>query len=78
MPTASEVFTEINTRLQGDPSKVQGMNAVYAFDLAEDEDGGKYGAACMADGFQDADFATAFEHCEGDGVGDNDQAGDHG
>jgi putative sterol carrier protein len=42
MPTASEVFTEINNRLQADPSKVKGMNAVYAFDLAEDQDGGQY------------------------------------
>ena len=42
MPTASEVFTEINSRLQADPSKVKGMNAVYAFDLGDAEDGGQY------------------------------------
>jgi putative sterol carrier protein len=42
MPTASEVFTEINSRLQADPSKVKGMNAIYAFDLTEDQDGGQY------------------------------------
>jgi putative sterol carrier protein len=41
LPTATEVFTEINNRLQADPSKVKGMNAVYAFDLAGD-DGGQY------------------------------------
>ena len=39
MPTASEVFTEINNRLQADPSKVQGMNATYAFDLSGEESG---------------------------------------
>jgi len=42
MATASEIFTEISNRLQSDPSKVQGMNAVYAFDLADDQDGGQY------------------------------------
>ena len=33
MPTATDVFTEINERLEADPSKLAGMNAVYAFDL---------------------------------------------
>lgn len=42
MPTASEVFTEINNRLQADPSKVKGMNAIYAFDLGDADDGGQY------------------------------------
>ena len=42
MPTAAEVFTEINNRLTADPSKVKGMNAVYAFDLGDAEDGGQY------------------------------------
>jgi len=31
--TATEVFTEINGRLESDPAKLAGMNAVYAFDL---------------------------------------------
>ncbi len=41
MPTPSEIFTEINNRLEADPSKAQGVNAAYAFDLAGD-DGGAY------------------------------------
>jgi putative sterol carrier protein len=41
MPTPTEVFTEINNRLTHDPSKAQGLNAAYAFDLAGD-DGGQY------------------------------------
>ena len=52
MPSASEVFTEINNRLQADPSKVQGMNAIYAFDLAEDDEGGQYHIA-LKDGSAD-------------------------
>jgi len=52
VPTASEVFTEISNRLQTDPSKVQGMNAIYAFDLAEDSDGGQYHIA-LKDGSAD-------------------------
>ena len=51
MPTANEVFTEINNRLTADPSKVAGMNAVYAFDLAGD-DGGQYHIA-VKDGSAD-------------------------
>ena len=42
MATPTEIFGEINNRLQADPSKVKGMNAVYAFDLADDPDGGQY------------------------------------
>ena len=34
MATAAEVFTEIDTRLKGDPSKIGSLNAAYAFDLA--------------------------------------------
>ena len=41
MPTASEVFTEIDSRLQADPSKAAGGNAAYQFDLTGDE-GGQY------------------------------------
>jgi putative sterol carrier protein len=41
VPTSSEVFTEINTRLSADSSKVQGINANYAFDLSG-EDSGQY------------------------------------
>jgi putative sterol carrier protein len=37
MPTAQEVFAEMNTRLQGNPDKVKGMNATYQFDLTGDE-----------------------------------------
>ena len=32
--TPSEVFTEINSRIAADPSKIAGMNAIYAFDLS--------------------------------------------
>ena len=41
MPTSSEVFNEINNRLQADPSKVKGVTANYAFDLSG-EDAGQY------------------------------------
>ena len=41
MATPTEVFTEINSRLEADPSKVANMNATYAFDLSGD-DGGEY------------------------------------
>jgi putative sterol carrier protein len=37
MPTAQEVFTEMNSRLQTNPEKVKGMNATYQFDLTGDE-----------------------------------------
>jgi putative sterol carrier protein len=37
--TASEVFSEINTRISADPSKTAGMNAVYAFDLGGEQPG---------------------------------------
>ena len=56
MPTASEVFSEINNRLTADPSKVSGMNAVYAFDLAGD-DGGQYHIA-LKDGSADVGEGT--------------------
>jgi putative sterol carrier protein len=36
MATAAEVFTEIDTRLKGDPSKIGSLNATYAFDLDGD------------------------------------------
>lgn len=41
MPSPSEIFSEINGRLQSDPSKAQGVNAAYQFDLSGDE-GGQY------------------------------------
>jgi putative PIG3 family NAD(P)H quinone oxidoreductase len=41
VPTPSEIFTEINSRLEADPSKAAGMNASYQFDLSGD-DGGEY------------------------------------
>ena len=51
MPTPAEVFTDIDNRLKSDPSKSQGMNAVYAFDLSGD-DGGQYHIA-LKDGTAD-------------------------
>ena len=48
MPDPSEIFTEINSRLEADPSKIAGMNAAYAFDLSGD-DGGAYHIT-LADG----------------------------
>ena len=41
MPTPADIFTEINNRLQADPSKAAGGNAAYQFDLSGD-DGGQY------------------------------------
>ena len=41
MATPTDVFTEINNRLEADPSKAAGLDAVYAFDLSGD-DGGEY------------------------------------
>ena len=48
MPTVDEVFTEMETRLKNDPSKVQGMNATYQFDLTGE--GGKEKWVKLADG----------------------------
>ncbi len=39
--TPADVFTEINSGLQANPSRTANMNAVYQFDLAGD-DGGQY------------------------------------
>lgn len=39
--TPAQIFSEINRRLQSEPDRAAGMNAVYAFDLTGD-DGGKY------------------------------------
>jgi putative sterol carrier protein len=39
VPNPTEIFTEINTRLDANPSKVAGMNAAYAFDLSGDDAG---------------------------------------
>jgi len=41
LPTPADIFTEINNRLQADPSKASGSNAAYQFDLSGDE-GGQY------------------------------------
>lgn len=41
MPTPTDVFTEIDGRLKGDPSKLSGTTAKYLFDLAGEE-GGEY------------------------------------
>jgi putative sterol carrier protein len=44
----NEIFTEINSRLEANPSKITGMNAAYAFDLNGDG-GGPYHIT-LADG----------------------------
>jgi putative sterol carrier protein len=36
MATAAEVFTEIDSRLKSDPSKIGSLSATYAFDLDGD------------------------------------------
>jgi putative sterol carrier protein len=41
MPTVDEVFTEMGTRLQANPDRIQGMNATYQFDITGDG-GGQY------------------------------------
>ena len=56
--TASEVFNEINSRIAADPSKVAGMNAVYAFELGGEQPGQyhislKDGAADVGEGVPD-------------------------
>ncbi len=52
MTTPADVFTEINTGLQANPSKTANMNAVYQFDLGGD-DGGQY-HIILKDGTADA------------------------
>ena len=37
--TPAEIFAEINRRLEADPSKAAGMNAVYNFDIGGDTGG---------------------------------------
>jgi putative sterol carrier protein len=37
--TPADIFTEINNRLQSDPSKAAGGNAVYQFDLTGEKAG---------------------------------------
>jgi putative sterol carrier protein len=39
VPTPADIFTEINNRLQADPSKAAGGNAAYQFDLTGDDGG---------------------------------------
>ncbi|MFN2569066.1 MAG: SCP2 sterol-binding domain-containing protein [Candidatus Dormibacteria bacterium] len=39
--TPADIFAEINRRLEADPSKVAGMNAIYNFDVQGDT-GGQY------------------------------------
>lgn len=41
MPTPTEIFAEINSRLEADPDRVGNTNAAYLFDL-DGEDGGQY------------------------------------
>jgi putative sterol carrier protein len=41
LTTPADIFTEINSRIQADPSKAAGNNAAYQFDLSGD-DGGQY------------------------------------
>ncbi len=42
MPTIDEVFTEMEGRLKEHPDKVQGMNAIYQFDLTGDGGGERW------------------------------------
>lgn len=49
MPTLDEVFQMINTALKEDPSRSQGLNAVYQFNLSGDE-GGTYQVVLRPDG----------------------------
>ena len=39
MPTPSEIFSEINSRLESNPTKIAGVTAAYAFDLSGDQGG---------------------------------------
>ena len=48
MPTPSEIFTEINSRLEADPQRAAGTNASYLFNLSGDQ-GGEYHIT-LADG----------------------------
>jgi putative sterol carrier protein len=52
VPTPTEVFSEIDTRLKTDPSKIAGTNAIYLFDLSG-EDAGEYHIA-LRDGAGEA------------------------
>ena len=56
MATVDEVFSEMENRLKNDPSKVQGMNATYQFDLTGDS-GGQYHIV-FKDGKGDAGSGT--------------------
>ena len=49
--TVEEIFTEMGERLKAHPEKVQGMNAIYQFDLTGD-DGGQHWVK-LADGSGD-------------------------
>ena len=48
MTTPAEIFSEMETRVSQNSSKIQGMNATYQFDLTGD-DGGLWNVA-LADG----------------------------
>jgi putative sterol carrier protein len=50
--TPDDIFTEINNRLQNDPSRAAGNNSAYQFDLTGDN-GGQYHIV-FADGKGDA------------------------
>lgn len=39
MTTPSEIFSEINTRLENNPGKTAGLDAAYAFDLSGENGG---------------------------------------
>jgi len=39
VPTPSEIFAQINSRLESHPSKTAGVTAAYAFDLSGDNGG---------------------------------------
>ena len=48
MPTPTEIFTEMETRVSENSSKIQGMNATYQFDLTGDDAGQHW--VTLADG----------------------------
>jgi len=63
MPSTSEIFQELQNRLQNNPDKVAGLNGVFQFSLAG-EDGGDYyisvsnGSAQVVQGVHNAPGVT--------------------
>jgi putative sterol carrier protein len=54
VPTVDEVFTEMETRVKGNPDKTAGMTATYQFNLTGDNPSGHW--VKLADG--GAEFGT--------------------